>query len=57
MLLAIPSTLSLFAQTIAPKRLPFDKICAGGPHPTISGAVFNEYQAAFSRAEPRDPWR
>ena len=48
MLLALPSSLLLFAQTIAPKRLPFDKICAGGPHPTIAGSVFNEYQAAFS---------
>jgi len=48
MLLAVPSTISLFAQTIAPKKLPFDKICAGGPHPTNPGEVFNEYQASFS---------
>jgi hypothetical protein len=47
MLLVLPSTLFLFAQTITPQRLPFDKICAGGPHPTNVGQVFNEYQAFF----------
>ncbi len=47
MLLVLPSTISLFGQTISPQKLPFDKICAGGPHPTIPGAVFNEYQATF----------
>ncbi|HSD06884.1 gliding motility-associated C-terminal domain-containing protein [Flavobacterium sp.] len=38
---------SLFAQTISPQKLPFDKICAGGPHPTDQSKVFNEYQAQF----------
>jgi hypothetical protein len=38
----------LFSQQINPKILEFDKICAGGPHPTIPGAVFNEYEASFS---------
>lgn len=47
MLLVLPSTLFLFAQTISPQKLPFDKICAGGPHPSIAGQVFNEYQASF----------
>lgn len=47
MLLVLPSTLFLFAQTISPQKLPFDKICAGGPHPSIAGQVFNEYQAFF----------
>ena len=48
MLLVLPSTLSLIAQTIAPQKLTFSQICAGGPHPTIPGAVFNEYQAQFT---------
>lgn len=48
MLLGVPSTLTLFAQTIAPQKLTFSQICAGGPHPTIAGAVFNEYQAQFT---------
>lgn len=48
LLLIIPSTFSLFGQTINPKILNFDKICAGGPHPTNQGQVFNEYQAGFS---------
>ncbi|PJJ10110.1 gliding motility-associated-like protein [Flavobacterium sp. 1] len=47
MLLVLPSTLGLFAQTITPQKLPFDKICAGGPHPTDPNQVFNEYQAQF----------
>jgi hypothetical protein len=47
MLLVLPSTAILFAQTITPQRLPFDRICAGGPHPTDPNQVFNEYQAAF----------
>jgi hypothetical protein len=48
MLLVIPSTVMLFAQgTISPQKLQFDKICAGGPHPTIPNQVFNEYQAQF----------
>lgn len=46
MLLVVPAT-GLFAQTITPQKLPFDKICAGGPHPTIPDEVFNEYQAQF----------
>lgn len=47
MLLVLPSTLSLFAQTIAPQKLPFDRICAGGPHPDRPGEIFNEFQAFF----------
>lgn len=48
MLLVLPSTLLLFAQgTIAPQKLPFSQICAGGPHPTKPGEIFNEYQALF----------
>jgi len=47
MLLVLPSTVSLFAQTIAPQQLPFNKICAGGPHPDNAGQIFNEYQAFF----------
>lgn len=47
MLLVFPPTLNLFAQAITPQKLTFSQICAGGPHPTISGAVFNEYQAQF----------
>lgn len=47
MLLVLPSTITVFAQTILPQKLPFSAICAGGPHPTIPGAVFNEYQAQF----------
>ena len=47
LLLVLPSTLALFAQTIAPQKLPFTQICAGGPHPTFPGEVFNEYQAQF----------
>nr|WP_315203383.1 gliding motility-associated C-terminal domain-containing protein [uncultured Flavobacterium sp.] len=50
MLLALPSTLGLFAQTITPQKLPFSAICAGGPHPVIPGAIFNEYQAKFKIA-------
>ena len=38
----------LFGQQINPKILEFDKICAGGPHPTKPGDFFNEYQASFS---------
>lgn len=37
----------MFAQTISPQRLPYNTICAGGPHPTIPNAIFNEYQAKF----------
>ncbi|WP_281636763.1 gliding motility-associated C-terminal domain-containing protein [Flavobacterium marginilacus] len=48
--MAVPSTLGLFAQTISPQKLPFDKICAGGPHPTDPAKVFNEYQAQFKIA-------
>ena len=47
MLLVLPSTGILLAQTITPQKLPFDKICAGGPHPTDPNQVFNEYQAQF----------
>jgi gliding motility-associated-like protein len=47
MLLALPSTMILFAQTITPQKLPFSAICAGGPHSTIPNQVFNEYQAQF----------
>ncbi|TDE46611.1 hypothetical protein E0I26_00570 [Flavobacterium rhamnosiphilum] len=46
--LILSSTASLFAQTITPKKLSFSQICAGGPHPTNAGQVFNEYQAAFT---------
>jgi hypothetical protein len=42
------STNYLFGQQINPKILEFDKICAGGPHPTKPGEFFNEYQASFS---------
>lgn len=49
MVLVLHSTSNLFAQgTIAPQKLPFDKICAGGPHPTNAGQVFNQYQAFFN---------
>lgn len=47
MLLVLPSTGLLFAQTITPQRLPFDKICAGGPHPDDPNRIFNEFQAKF----------
>jgi gliding motility-associated-like protein len=47
MLLALPSADVLFAQTILPQKLPFDKICAGGPHPEDPNKIFNEYQAQF----------
>lgn len=47
MLLLLPTTTGLFAQTITPQKLAFSSICAGGPHPTIPNAVFNEYQAQF----------
>jgi hypothetical protein len=47
MLLVLPSTLFVFAQTIAPQKLPFSQICAGAPHPTKPGEVFNEFQAQF----------
>nr|WP_315157720.1 gliding motility-associated C-terminal domain-containing protein [uncultured Flavobacterium sp.] len=50
MLLVFPSGLGLFAQTISPQKLPYSAICAGGPHPTIPSAVFNEYQAKFKIA-------
>lgn len=50
MLLVIPSEIVLFAQSITPQKLPFSSICAGGPHPTIPNAVFNEYQAQFKVA-------
>lgn len=45
--LILSSSMFLFAQTISPQKLPFSQICAGGPHPTNAGEVFNEYQAAF----------
>jgi hypothetical protein len=48
LLLVLPSTQWLFAQQINPKILEFNRICAGGPHPTKAGEVFNEYQASFS---------
>src|SRR6478736_1968465 len=48
MLLVIPSAITAFAQTISTQKLPFDKICAGGPHPDIPNQVFNEYQAQFT---------
>jgi gliding motility-associated-like protein len=44
----VSSTQSLFSQQINPKILEFNQICAGGPHPTKPGEVFNEYQASFS---------
>jgi hypothetical protein len=47
MLLVFSSTVSLFAQTIFPQKLPFNKICAGGPHPVRPGEIFNEYQVFF----------
>ena len=47
LLLLFVSTNYLFAQQINPKILNFDKICAGGLHPTIPNQVFNEYQASF----------
>jgi gliding motility-associated-like protein len=47
MLLVLPSTVGVFAQTIFPKKLPFDKICAGGVHPEDPNKIFNEYQAQF----------
>jgi gliding motility-associated-like protein len=47
MLLVLPSTRGLFAQTITPQKLPFDKICAGGVHPEDPNKIFNEYQAQF----------
>lgn len=50
MLLLLPSTTVLFAQTITPQKLPFSAICAGGPHPIIPNTVFNEYQAKFKVA-------
>ncbi len=50
MLLLLPSTTVLFAQTITPQKLPFSAICAGGPHPIIPNAIFNEYQAKFKVA-------
>lgn len=50
MLLVLPSTRGLFAQTITPQKLPYDRICAGGVHPTDPNQVFNEYQAQFKIA-------
>ncbi|WP_281322981.1 gliding motility-associated C-terminal domain-containing protein [Flavobacterium aestivum] len=47
MLLILPSAFFVYSQTINPIKLPFDRICAGGPHPSIAGQVFNEYQASF----------
>jgi hypothetical protein len=48
LLLVLPSTLLLFAQgTITPQKLPFSQICAGAPHPTKPGEMFNEFQAQF----------
>jgi len=47
-LLSVSLANHLFAQQINPKILDFDKICAGGPHPTLPNQVFNEYQAAFN---------
>ncbi|MGQ7945989.1 T9SS type B sorting domain-containing protein [Flavobacterium sp. WC2509] len=44
--LMLPMTV-LLAQTISPTILPYDRICAGGPHPTDPNQVFNEYQAKF----------
>ncbi|WP_228520968.1 gliding motility-associated C-terminal domain-containing protein [Flavobacterium sp. HJJ] len=49
--MAVPSTLGLFAQTISPQKLPFDKICAGGVHPEDPSRIFNEYQAQFKIAD------
>ena len=47
-LIIFPFSASLYSQTITPDKLPYDKICAGGPHPNgIAGQVFNEYQASF----------
>jgi gliding motility-associated-like protein len=48
MLLVLPSAGNLFAQQINPQILEFNQICAGGPHPTKPGEVFNEFQASFS---------
>ena len=42
MLLVLPSTQYLFAQQINPKILEFYRICAGGPHPTKPGEVYND---------------
>lgn len=50
MLLVLLTASGVFAQTITPQKLPFDKICAGGPHPTDPNQVFNEYQAQFKVA-------
>jgi hypothetical protein len=44
----IVSSNYLFSQQINPTILEFDKICAGGPHPTKPGEVFNEFRASFS---------
>ena len=48
MLNVLVATNCLFGQQITPQILEFDKICAGGPHPTKPGEVFNEFQASFS---------
>ncbi|MBW4358860.1 gliding motility-associated C-terminal domain-containing protein [Flavobacterium taihuense] len=48
LLLLVPSTQYVFGQQITPKALKFNQICAGGPHPTKPGEIFNEYQAFFS---------
>src|SRR6187431_1371162 len=51
MLLMLSSTGVLYAQKITPQQLPFDKICAGGPHYTDPNQIlFNEYQAQFTIA-------